>query len=399
MADEVFWIWLQQALGAGAPQAKELLGHFSSAQAAFEETDYPEALGLTRSQRGRLMRKDLKKAQRELARLAELGAFMLTPEDAEYRTLFEGMYAPPVVLYGRGTRFDPSDAVRVTVVGTRHADDNGVRVTRRVSAGLAAGGAVLISGGAEGLDSVAAEAALEEGGRVIVVQACGLDVNYPKAVSPLRERLLQSGGMLLTEFPLGSTARSFYFPIRNRLLAAASMGTLVTEAPEKSGALMTARWARDMGRDVFALPGTVGVACCAGSNELLKDGATLVTNASDILMAYFHRAASPVDIEAAIAAEERASDTRPAGSLRPEKQMLRVAEEPTPTKCVAPCPDGVPPAVRRVYDALCEREQTPTELSQATDLPLREVLSSLTMLELYGTVDCGAGQQYALRLV
>lgn len=399
MADTLYWIWLQQALGAGASQAEDLLAAFPSARAVYEAEAIPDDIPLTRSQRQRLGRKDLKKAQRELERLHEMDAFVITPEDAEYRTLFDGMYAPPVAIYGRGTRFDPCDAIRVTVVGTRYADANSIRATRRIGAGLAAGGAVVISGGADGLDCAAMEAALDEGGTVIAYQACGLDVEYPQVTAPLRERLLQSGGMLLTEFPLGATVRTYHFPIRNRLLAASSFGTVVTAAPKKSGALMTARWARDMGREVFALPGAVGVPCCEGSNALLKEGATLVTNAADILIAYLRYGFATPDFEAIPAAEERAmnesSPTEAAGSVA----VLQVAQEPepTPTRTVKPCPSGVSPAACRLYEALTAREQTAAELALETGLPLSEVLSALTMLELYGTVTCGAGQMYALQ--
>lgn len=397
MDEAVYWIWLQQALGVGTPQGASLLAQFDTVHDIYRAAYFPDSAELKPMQRTRLLNKDLKKAERELERLTALGGFVITPADDVYTTLFEGMYDPPVVIYGRGTCFDPCDVLRITVVGTRDCDDNGKRVTRRITAGLAAGGAVIVSGGADGLDAVAMNAAMDQGGRVISYQACGIDIEYPKVTSELRKRLLESGGMLLSEFPLGTQTRRHSFRIRNRLLAASSHGTLVTEAPHRSGAVMTAHLARDQGRDVFSVPGTVGVPCCEGSNELLKEGATPVTNAADILMTYIHRYPLGVDIEAAVLAEEQATApnaSQPAVPLT--ETVLKVAQAPEEEKPPVPCPAGVSPAVQAVYTALTARAQTPAELSRATALPAGEVLSSLTILELYGAVTCTAGQRYVL---
>ncbi len=404
MKTPIYWIWLQQALGVGAHQSEAILHHYDSAQAVYEDTHLPTSLMLTPSQHRRLTDKDLSKATREWERLQEQDAWVLTPEDDLYTSLFEGMYAPPMALYAKGQPVDTAHAPTIAIVGTRFHDENGRRATRRLAAGLAASGAVIVSGGAEGLDSEALDAALRENGTCISFQACGIDVDYPRSVSPLRQRLLAQGGLLLSEFPLGSRAHRHHFRIRNRLISAVSDGTLVTQAPLGSGALITAEWAREQGKDVYAVPGSVGVSCSEGSNELLKDGAGLVTNAADILMDYLERYPFAIDIAAAAAAEKRAMEVpfeapeNAAVSHAPtarEPMVTRQVAQPCTTE-VVPCPVEADEAMRRVYASLKDEPKTVSELARALATEPSDVLSALTELELYGTVSCQAGQRYAL---
>jgi len=400
----VFSVWLQQAIGYGAVQAQPLFEAYGDAEGVYRETVFDVSLGLTKAQHRRLLDKDLTAAKAECEKLDALGAWILTPEDALYRTLFEGLYAPPVCVYGMGERFDPSSAPIVSVVGTRRHDDNGVLVTRRIAAGLAAGGAVVVSGGAEGLDSHALESALDENGRCITFQACGIDVNYPKAVAPLRRRLLDNGGMILTEFTTGLPAYRHHFRIRNRLIASAGRGLLVTQAPIGSGAVMSANLANEQGREVFVVPGAVGRECTAGSNELLKDGARLVTNAADILIDYVTLYPTAVDIAAAVKAEDRA-ETRLLRAQAEQstpveeplyEQPLKVADAPPVTAQPVALPDNADDAVRTIYNALKGEAKTSSELTKETGLSVAKVLSTLTRMELTGLVVCQPGQLYAL---
>lgn len=405
MNEEIYWIWLQHALGVGAPEGAAILDEFENAKAVFDATSYPVALELTPTQRRRLSKKDLSESAAVFKRTTEKGAWVMTPEDPVYRTLFEGMYAPPMVLYGKGKRFDPSGSLTVAVVGTRHHDDAGLLATRSIAAGLAAGGAVLVSGGAVGLDSAALDAAIDAGGRCLSFQACGIDRDYPAATADTRRRLLENGGMLLTEFPVGCPPYRGNFRVRNRLIAAAARGTLVTQAPKGSGALITARWAMEQGRDVYAMPGAVGRACCEGSNELIKEGATLVTNAADILMNYIEQYPFAVDIDAAATAERdalrrkptRSADRKDDLSLPQEQAALKVAQPPKEAERV-PCPDTASPQQQQLYAALLNGPQNVTELARSLSLPPSTVLSLLSVMELRGVVTCTAGQCYSISL-
>ena len=284
MDTRVYWLWLQEALGVGAPQSDSILKMFPTAQAVYEAKQLPDSMELSDRQRAALQNHDLSAAKERLRRVLSMGAWLLTPDDVDFPALLRGIYAPPTVLYGKGTCFRVDRLPAVAVVGTRRATPNGTLVTRRLAAGLAAGGAVVVSGGAPGLDCEALTAAMDAGGACISFQACGLDVDYPLATQAVRDRLIREGGMLLSEFPPGVTVRRHHFSIRNRLISGISLGVCVPQAPQKSGALITARFAREQGHDVFAAPGAVGDPLCEGTNELLKDGARLVTCAFYILM-------------------------------------------------------------------------------------------------------------------
>ena len=398
----VYWIWLQRALGVGAHQSEAILQRFDDAEQVYRTMIFSPDLALTPLQQKRLRDKDLAAATKELTSLQQLGAWALTPEDPLYIAMFEGVYAPPVVLYAKGQRLSLREAPTVAIVGTRHHDETGERITRKLAAGLAAAGATVVSGGAEGLDSAALEAALNENGRCLSFQACGIDVEYPRAVAPLRRRLLEQGGLLMTEFPLGSSAHRHHFRIRNRLISAVADGTLVTQAPLGSGALITAEWAREQGKDVFAVPGAVGVPCCEGSNELLKDGARLVTNAADILTEYLEQYPFTIRIDAAAAAERRALQVaveEPAHKHRPlydENPSFRQVASPAvqEDRCLSSCPDGIDDIGKRLYASLAKEPKTVSELAREQALDTSDVLSALTELELYGAVFCGAGQRY-----
>ncbi len=409
MKHALYHIWLQRALGVGAHQSEAVFRAFPTAKEAYEATTYPDECALTATQLRRLADKSLQKAAKEWDALQAQGVWLLTPEDDLYTTLFEGMYAPPAVLYAKGARLAAGEHPRIAVVGTRYHDELGRRVTRQLAAGLAAGGAIVVSGGAIGIDSEALDAALCEHGVCLSFQACGIDINYPQATAPMRERLLANGGLLLTEFPLGTPAYKPNFRIRNRLISAASDGTLVTQAPRGSGALITAGWAREQGKDVYAVPGAVGVPCWEGSNELLKDGAQLVTNAADLLIQYVERYPFAIRLDAAIAAEKRALQIRAATPTEPatapplteaEPAVERVAQPTEEVRETQPpaCPEDADEAVKRVYEALAASEKTVTELARELTMTSADVLSAMTELELFGVVSCTAGQRYKLNL-
>jgi DNA processing protein len=216
----------------------------------------------------------------QLRRLRKASTTVLDLCDPEYPAILRGIDDPPPILFRRGLGLPARPAV--AVVGARRASRAGLEAARLVSAQLAAAGVVVVSGFARGVDAAAHRAALEAGGHTIAVFGCGADVCYPAEQSKLLEELLMSG-TLFSEFPLGTEPAPFQFPIRNRVIAGLARITLVVEAAEKSGSLITARCATDYGRDVAAVPGSILSPLCAGSNALLKDGAILVRSAEDLL--------------------------------------------------------------------------------------------------------------------
>ena len=220
----------------------------------------------------------------ELDRIEEEGIKLVTIEDASYPESLREIFSPPIVLYTKGatTDFFSNAAAHVAIIGTRKATPFGLAMATSIAEDLSRAGVVVVSGLARGCDSAAHRGALNATGQTIAVLGCGIDLIYPKENKNLYEEIAERG-LLVSEFPLGTPPLAQNFPIRNRIVSGLSMGVLVIEAPFKSGAMMTARMALDGGREVMALPGQALGKTSGGSNRLIKDGATLIESAEDVL--------------------------------------------------------------------------------------------------------------------
>lgn len=389
----LYWIWMQQALGAGNPKTNALLRGLKQAQAVYEAGDqalYP--FGLNEGEYKRLRDKSLDAARTAAERATEDGGWILTPEDKLFPSLLRTIPGVPLVLYGRGEMPNLDLLPSIAVVGTRETSGYGRRATALLAGGLALGGMVIISGGARGVDAIAHEAALAAGGMTVAVQACGLDIGYPKSNEELRRRIARSGAVI-SEFPPGTQALKHHFPMRNRLISGISLGTCVTEAPEKSGALITARHAFEQGRDVYAVAGDMLTGRSGGTDSLIRQGARLVTGAEEILLEY--EARFPDILNPKAAAHARGDPRFRLYEMPQEKEILpsiQVAQPP-----VAVCPDGVSDGARTVFAALTDTSQTLGQIIAQTNLTAPQVLTALTELEMLESVKCFPGQLYALR--
>ena len=223
--------------------------------------------------------------QQEMERLSKYRIHVITCNDRLYPPLLKQIdYAPPV-LYVAGT-LSEADQFAVAIVGTRNSSLYGRQVTERFAADLAAGQVTVVSGLALGIDTIAHTATLDAGGRTLAILASGLDIIYPADNTGLARRIVESGqGALITEFPLGVKPDMRNFPARNRIISGLSQGVLITEAPQRSGALITAGFALEQGREVFAVPGNILSPRSTGVNKLIQDGARPVLNVNDILSA------------------------------------------------------------------------------------------------------------------
>lgn len=219
----------------------------------------------------------------EIEKVEKEGLRIITIKDKEYPKLLKEIYNPPALLYIRGC-FSKEDELALAVVGTRKVSPYGKQITPEVVRDLASSKITIVSGLALGVDSLAHQAALEAKGRTIAVLGCGLDKQsiYPSSNRKLAEQI-EENGAVITEYPLGTLPLKQHFPARNRIIAGLALGTLVIEAPEESGALLTARHALEQNRDVFAIPGPIYSKTSIGPNNLVKMGAKLVTSAQDIL--------------------------------------------------------------------------------------------------------------------
>lgn len=381
-----FWLWLTELPGLTNQTRLALLRHFPTPEDVYY-ADPAEVLlteGITREQAELLEDKDCAAAERVLADCGELGLHIVTISDAAYPNRLRNIFDPPCLLYVRGRLPAFDDEAAVAVVGTRDCTPYGVSCAEKLGFGLAAGGALVVSGLARGIDSAALRGALRGGGTVTAVLGNGLDVVYPRENRYLYEDIAASGA-LLSEYPPGTPPEGRHFPVRNRIMSGLSLATLVVEAPERSGALITAGTALEQGRDVFAVPGPIDAPASVGCNRLIRDGAGLVTDAWDILAAYAPR--FPEKLHREGAREE------PAVLGYQARQRTEPKEVP-PSLSLSNNDLSLTDDQIRLLRTLTEEPMLVDDLIEETEIPTRRVLSALTVLEIEHLVTQHPGKRY-----
>lgn len=279
------WIALNMTPGVGPRVTARLLEHFGSAEAIFDAPRRELALlRLTPESIESIANRELyDRAESEIGKVRQLGAEILVLDDGVYPTLLRETFDPPVVLYVKGAWSDCLDRPCVAIVGSRRCSTYGQNAALMLSRELAQRGVTIVSGLARGIDAAAHRGALEAGGRTVAVMGTGLDQVYPRDHKKLADDILKHKGALVTQFPLGTPPVSENFPYRNRVISGLSLGTLVVEAAENSGSLITARLAMEQNREVFAVPGNITSRNSFGTNYLIKGaGAKLVQQWQDV---------------------------------------------------------------------------------------------------------------------
>lgn len=387
-----YWLWLAELPGLKNLSRLALLRHFGSPENIFfadrEELRLTEDVPVKQAELA--LNRDLSRADAILTECQRLGQRILTIADAEYPARLRSIFDPPCVLYvkGRLPAFDEEAAI--TVVGTRKCTPYGTANAERMGRELAAGGAVVVTGLAAGVDSAAAKGALRGGGRVVGVTGNGLDVYYPWESRDLYEDVTAAGA-LISEYPPGTSADGWHFPVRNRILSGLSVAALVVEAPARSGALITARLALEQGRDVYAVPGPIDAPASAGCNQLIRDGAGLAREGWDILRDYEERFPGRLHPPGKLPSWLPLSSRRKSAPKKPEEEQANPPEEPLP----AIDPEGLTDDQILLLRALAA--ETPIQvddLIQSTGIPARRVSSALTMLEIDGLVLQHSGKRY-----
>ncbi|MBI3953748.1 MAG: DNA-protecting protein DprA [Chloroflexi bacterium] len=309
--------------------------------------------------------------ERELEQVQARGVRALRWKDAAYPALLREIYDLPPVLYVLGTLTD-AHRWAVAVVGTRRATAYGREAAERLAGDLARQGITIVSGLARGIDTAAHRAALQAGGQTIAVFGCGLDVIYPRENTTLAREIAEQGA-LVSEYPLGVQPKPENFPRRNRIMSGLSLGVLVVEADESSGALITAGLAAEQGRDVFAVPGNVFSPTSRGTHRLIQDGAKLVQSAQDIL--------EELNLNLVAAAPQEAP-VRPGAppAARPPQPQLPLPE----------------PGEAQLLRLLSHEPTHIDEVRRRAGLPIATVSSTLAMLELKGLVRQVGAMNYVL---
>lgn len=343
-----YWLGFNLVRGIGPVRLRALIHHFGDIEAAWTASEPSlRALNLNRRAITNLLRTrhnvDL---DRILQRIERLGVTVLTWDHPEYPYRLSQIPDPPPVLFVRG-EITPADEWAVAMVGTRKASVYGREVARRLGSELAASGVTIVSGLARGIDGVSHKAALEAGGRTIAVLGSGVDQIYPPEHRDLAKAIIEHGA-LVSDYPLGTRPEASNFPPRNRVISGLSLGTIVVEAGKRSGALITADFALDQGRDVFAVPGSILSPGSVGCNRLLRDGAHVVTEALDVL--------EVLHLDHV-----------------PEKQAARVELPENPIEAA-------------IFNQLSSEPRHLDELARDAGMPVELVSSTLVMMELKGMV-------------
>ncbi len=281
--DRPFWVAWNKVSGIGGARFEKLLQYFGSAESAWDASakELRDA-GLDEKLAADIVVQRQKiHPENEIQRLAKARAAAITLRDKAYPYLLRNIPNPPFVLYVRG-ELTAADDLAIAIVGTRKITSYGRMVTTQITKDLAERGVTIVSGLARGVDMAAHTAALEAGGRTIAVLGCGVDIVYPPEHAHLAAKIVEHGA-IVSEFSLGAPPEAGNFPARNRIISGLCSASIITEAPERSGALITADFAREHGREVMAVPGSIFNERSRGCLTQIQNGAHCVTSAQDVI--------------------------------------------------------------------------------------------------------------------
>lgn len=400
MAAIKYWLWLTSLKGFGAVSAMRVLDHFVTPERAFyaDPEEYDQVEGLTPAQRLALRRRDLTRAEEILADCERLSLRVMTIQDGDYPERLRQIYDPPIVLYIRGRTFAFDDEVAIGIVGARNPSAYGKKVAAKLGLELARGGALVVSGIAQGLDSEAIRGALKAGGPVVSVLGGGVDIPYPAENRYLYEDVAAAGA-LISEYPPGTRHMGEHFPMRNRILSGLCLGVVAVECRPFGGTMSTAGRVLEQDRDLFAVPGAIDAPMSEGTNRLIQQGAKLVTCGRDILEEYWNRyplklkGAAPLTPEAArerLASLGQTREAEVAAAAEPPKQGTGRELVPANQQKERFTDDQL-----ALLHALGEETCSADQLVELTQIPARRVLSALTMLQIDGAVKEHSGRRFS----
>jgi DNA processing protein len=363
------WLALGLTPGLASRLSARLLRRFDSPDGVFRAalTDL-EACHLPAQVAQAIVKKEaFKRAEKELAGIQKIaGCSLLNWTEPEYPQTLLQIYDPPVLLYVRG---DPQvlNLASLSIVGTRRPTLYGTQMAQRLGRELAARGLVIVSGMARGIDGIGHQGAMDANGRAIGVLGTGIDVCYPKENKKLYEKVLERGA-IISEFPLHTHPAPENFPVRNRIVAGMPLGVVVVEGAQYSGSLITARLAMEFGREVFGVPGNVTQPVSFAPNQLIKQGAKLVTCAEDVIEEL------PTPIRAALVQAEK-----------PEAEQRNLL--------AAAALNG---SQKKLYELLSTEEPVPIDdIVERSGLNSSEVLATLFDLEMKGIIRQLPGKQFS----
>lgn len=397
-----YWLWLTTRQGLDAAGVLTVLDYFVTPERAYyaDREEYDQ-LPLAPKARSGLYSKELDSADRILGDCQRLSLRIMTLRDGDYPERLRQISAPPAVLYVQGKLFDFDEEAAIAVVGSRRPSQYGEMAAAKLGMELAAGGALVLSGIAEGLDTCALKGALKAGGPVVSVLGGGIDVPYP-AVNRYLYEDVAAAGALISEYPPGTEPKGFHFPRRNRILSGLALGVLAVECKLHSGTMSTVRHAMDQDRDIFAIPGAIDAPMSEGTNWLIQQGAKLVTRGEDILEEYRSRfpgrlgrrePLSPQAVQQRLEDVERETVASVKQEMPDEEQKPRLERVPRAEQADRFTDDQL-----AILRALGEESCSADELVERTGIPARRILSALTMLQVERVVEESAGRRFSALL-
>ncbi len=394
MAALEYWLWLSSC-GVSPRARAALLARYGDAQQAFFAPTgaYESVPGLNAKEAAILEKRDLRAVDSILSACQGQGLQILSLQDAAYPDRLRNLYAPPVVLYVKGKLPPVDENALIAVIGTRKASPYGIRMGREMAWQISRGGGIVVSLLTNGVDAAAAEGALRAGGRCIGVLGTPHELEHGELAQEVASR-----GALVSEYAPGTAPLRSFFRERNRIAAGLAVGVVVVEAPEKSGTRLFAAEAAEQGKEIFAVPGNVDAEKSAGTLEMLKEGAKLVTNGWDVLCefeALYPGKLQPCEEVLPRAPEESEAEKREAliekkdidkpegkGYIDWKEQLSELTEEQL-----------------QIVAAIDRNASHIDDIIEATGLSTAKVLAQLTLLEIKGYVRREAGRRIALNLV
>lgn len=375
--DVSFYIWLQLILGVGSSRVTSVLNRFGGAREIYRLgfKECKESGAFTDKELSRIKNIDIKQAEEILALCRSKNIQCISIEHPDYPERVRNISDPPLVLYYQGVLPDIDALPVLCIVGPRKVSKFGERSAYSLGYRLSLGGMTVVSGIALGCDSSALCGALKAGGAAISVLPCGILTDYLPVNRPLKNQILKQNGCILSEFPPETGVLKYSFQVRNRIMSALAVGTVVVEAGERSGALITARHANEQGRDVFVIPGNPTLPQYKGSNQLLCDGAKPILDAKSIFNEYLYAFPDKIDIEKAY------SDAKTSSNI---KTIQKKSAE------------GLSKTAKIVYNNLDKQKFTADDLL-GLNIDDGELLAVLTELEISGHIEALPGGFYTLK--
>lgn len=404
MNDTLYWVWLSEALGQGEKNL-ELVSYYNWNAKEIYNASVRDIFALdiyTLSKVKKFKSYPLENAEKSTQAAYEAGMKIITPQSEFFPDSLKKIDNVPLVLYLYGDETVLKNELSVSVVGAREASSYGCAVARALSSALASKNFTIVSGGARGIDSEAHFGAMEEGGKTVCVLGCGLNTNYLMELKPMRDKITQSGAVI-SEYPPKTPASKITFPIRNRIISALSLGTIVVEAGERSGSLITARLALEQGKDVFAVPGDLVHSSFLGTNKLIRDGAVAVFSPNDILEEYYFEYYDKIidktrfpDDEIIKRAQKYLTKSKSAPETKSAEKQNEHKHENKAAR-VRKAPDYLTENAKKIYAVLSDEPQHVDLISEKSGVSTAQTLSAMTELEVYSLVASMSGRRYTIK--